>query len=99
MNFNRHFSPLRRAALTGAVAITALLFTSDAFARVGGGGSYGGGGGHGGGGGGGGGGALGFLIGTAPLWVTDEPSVKRNSGGIIALGFGILLFSPSTKKK
>src|SRR5947209_12028410 len=73
MNFNRHVRTLRKTALIGGVAVVALLFASDAFARVGGGQSYGGGGGS--GGGGGGGGALIYLIVRLLLLLTIEHPV------------------------
>src|SRR6267154_3832698 len=99
MNFNCHLSPLRRAALTGAVAITALLFTSDVLARVGGGGSYGGGGGHGGGGGGGGAGALVYLLVRFLLWLTIEHPVIGIPIDILVIALVIYWFArPSSKK-
>jgi ribosomal protein L24E len=97
MNFNRHLSPLRRAALTGAVVVTALLFTSDVLARVGGGGSYGGGGDHG-GGGGGGGGALVYLIVRLLLWLTIEHPVIGIPVDIIVIGLVIYWFARPSRQ-
>ena len=97
MNFNRHVRTLRKTALIGGVPIVALLFASDALARVGGGGSYGGGGGSGGGGGGGGAGALVYLLVRFLLWLTIEHPVIGIPIDIIVIGAVVYWFARPSK--
>src|SRR5712664_4683465 len=94
MNFNRHVRTLRRVALIGGVA---LLFASEALARVGGGGSYGGGGGSG-GGGGGGAGAIVYLLVRFLLWLTIEHPVIGIPVDIIVIALVIFWFLKPSKK-
>src|SRR5438552_19115536 len=98
MNCNRNLSNWRRAALIGSVAVIAVVFAGDVFARVGGGGSYGGGGGSGGGGGGGGAGALIYLLIRFLLWLTIEHPVIGIPVDIIVIALLIYWFARSSRK-
>ena len=92
-----------RSALRIALAVFGLLafalFTTEAWARVGGGHSYGGGGGSGGGGGDGGGlGVLVYLIFRFLLWLTIEHPAIGIPVDIIVIGFLIYRFMKPSKK-
>src|SRR6266516_4273198 len=80
------------------MALAAVLFASDVYARVGGGGSYGGGGGSGGGGGGGGLGALVYLLIRFLLWLTIEHPVIGIPVDILVIALVILWFARGAKK-
>src|SRR6267143_1954579 len=97
MNRNRKVSNWRRAALIGSVAMIALVFAADVFARVGGGGSYGGGGGSGGGGGGGGAGALIYLLIRFLLWLTIEHPIVGIPIDIMVIGTVVYWFARPSK--
>ena len=98
MKFDRTMLMLRRAILTGGIAVAALLFTSDVLARVGGGGSYGGGGSGGSGGGGGGAGALVYLLVRFLLWLTIEHPVIGIPVDIIVIGLVVYWFARPSKQ-
>src|SRR5215510_6486708 len=91
------FSTRITVAVLGLVAFA--LFTSDVWARVGGGHSYGGGGGSGGGGGDGGGlGVLVYLIFRFLLWLTIEHPVIGIPVDIVVIVLLILWFAKPSKK-
>src|SRR6185437_6311989 len=88
-----------RMALAGFGLLAFALFTTEAWARVGGGHSYGGGGGSGGGGGDGGGlGVLVYLIFRFLLWLTIEHPAIGIPVDIIVIGFLIYRFMKPSKK-
>src|SRR6202048_1627901 len=97
MNLSPYASYLRKAALIGGIALAAVLFASDVYARVGGGGSYGGGGGGGGGCGGGGAVALVYLLVRFLLWLTIEHPVVGIPVDIIVIGAVIYWFARPSK--
>ncbi|MFS8087333.1 MAG: hypothetical protein ACMG6H_17000, partial [Acidobacteriota bacterium] len=98
MSIRRYVSSWRRVALIGAVVITAALFASDAFARVGGGQGYGGGGSGGGGGDGGGAGALIYLLVRLLIWLTFEHPVIGIPIDIVVIGVVVYWFARPSKK-